>query len=133
MTFKNPTPVVVALLRCDGGLIAVQRGVAPFIGEWALPGGYVNEGENAETAICREVHEETGFLFAAELWAPVTTLCTPNNQLLIFLTCSDTFEPHLLDCFVSNEEATGIKVVGVNDELCFSLHTKVLRNTRLWG
>ena len=132
MAFENPTPVVVALLRCAGGLIAVQRAIEPFVDQWAFPGGYVDKGENAQIAVAREVFEETGYVFEAELWHPITTLCTPRNQLLIFMTCVDELEERGLAAFVPNPEATGVKVVGVNDELCFSLHTQILKTPGLW-
>ena len=38
----------------------IQRKNDPYKGSWALPGGFVEWGETVESAVLREVKEETG-------------------------------------------------------------------------
>ena len=53
---------VVFGYQADKGisLLLIQRRYAPFQSKWALPGGFVEENERLESAVYRELSEETG-------------------------------------------------------------------------
>ena len=57
VVWGNPVPVAAAVVEYDRGIILVRPRAKPAI--WALPAGYVEDGENAEQAAVREVKEET--------------------------------------------------------------------------
>ena len=54
-------PCVGAIVRDDDGrLLLVRRGTEPGRGQWSVPGGRVEPGEEPAVAAAREVLEETG-------------------------------------------------------------------------
>lgn len=65
-TYEHPRPAVTVDCAVFGvdeedlKVLLVQRGLEPFLGRWALPGGFVREDEGVDEAARRELEEETG-------------------------------------------------------------------------
>jgi len=63
---KTPYLTVDAVVIDKGKILLVKRKNIPFLGQWALPGGFVERGETLRKAVMREVLEETGLKTAPE-------------------------------------------------------------------
>lgn len=75
---RGPGPFVSvdACLDVDGRVVLIRRANPPH--GWALPGGFVDPGEDLATACRREVQEETGL--DAELVTQLFTYSDPKRD-----------------------------------------------------
>jgi 8-oxo-dGTP diphosphatase len=58
--YKIPSLTVDGIINEGKSILLIKRGRDPFRGLYALPGGFVEYGETVESAIEREILEETG-------------------------------------------------------------------------
>lgn len=56
-SYQNPTPTVDVVIEVPGGVVLIERKHTPR--GWAIPGGFVDEGESLAAAARREALEET--------------------------------------------------------------------------
>ncbi|WP_224369111.1 NUDIX hydrolase [Hyalangium versicolor] len=65
-TYEYPRPaltvdcVVFGMDEEDLKVLLIKRGLEPFLGKWALPGGFVRMDESLDNAARRELEEEAG-------------------------------------------------------------------------
>ncbi|MEO0205848.1 MAG: NUDIX hydrolase [candidate division WOR-3 bacterium] len=57
MSKSNPFPTVDIIIEVENGIILIKRKNPPY--GWAIPGGFIEYGESAESAAIREAKEET--------------------------------------------------------------------------
>jgi 8-oxo-dGTP diphosphatase len=74
----DPRVVVTAFVACGNRLLWVQRGLQPERGKWAIPGGFLENGETLAEGAARELHEEAGIVLAAD-------------QMQVYMTGTITF------------------------------------------
>jgi 8-oxo-dGTP diphosphatase len=54
--YRNPKPTVDVIVEVPGGVVLIERRHEPL--GWAIPGGFIDEGEPVEAAALREMAEE---------------------------------------------------------------------------
>jgi 8-oxo-dGTP diphosphatase len=135
--YQNPLPVAVALIPVqaidprDGllkvGLLVGRRGIEPKLGDFALPGGYI-EYEDWREAICREVMEETGIQISSTEGIKLLAVesVDQSRRLLIFGESTPISESALRQ-FEPTPECPEIKVLFAPELLAFESHTKIVR------
>ena len=58
--WANSAPAAEGLLERDGKVLLARRKLEPRRGFWDVPGGFLEEGEDAIAGLKREFREETG-------------------------------------------------------------------------
>ena len=82
--YKYPHPAVTTdcvIFGFDGAelkVLLIERGITPYKGHWAFPGGFLNPNETAEEGARRELCEETG-LDSAHI-EQLRTYSTPDRD-----------------------------------------------------
>ncbi|MET7707591.1 NUDIX domain-containing protein [Micromonospora sp. NPDC005413] len=128
--WRNPLPVAVAVLpvRTPQGLgvVAVRRDIEPARGLLALPGGFIEYGEEWSEALVRELREETGLVAAAEDARLFAVHGAPAGGTLMIFGVLPERPVEELPSSTPTEEATEWLVLTDPVELAFSTHTRAL-------
>lgn len=127
VAYRNPLPVAVTLLPVEDergtGLVVITRTIEPALGGVALPGGFIDFGEDWREAVVRELREETGIHARACEVALADALSSPAGHLLLFGLLpprpAATLPPS-----APTDETTGWHVLRSAEELAFPLHTR---------
>lgn len=61
-------------------LLLIERKNEPFQGQWAFPGGFVEDDEDLRLAAARELEEETGLRIAEDKFRQVGAWGTPGRD-----------------------------------------------------
>jgi ADP-ribose pyrophosphatase YjhB (NUDIX family) len=124
-SFLNPTPVAVMVQPVDDGLLVIRRGIPPHRGKLALPGGFIDHGEDWRAAAARELREETGLEINPDSVRELRVLSAPDGTLLVFGR-GPSLNREDLPTFVPTNETDERLVINEPTELAFGLHTQVV-------
>ncbi len=130
VSYRNPLPVVIVLvpvvMASGTGVLLIKRGIAPQAGRYALPGGYIESGENWQDAAVRELYEEANVeIDPAGL--TVRDVFSAPDDTLILATQSAPIAAAALGAFTPSEESVARDVVLDPIELAFPFHTQMVR------
>ncbi|MFC7547960.1 NUDIX domain-containing protein [Plantactinospora sp. GCM10030261] len=129
-SWRNPLPVAVAILpvRTDTGLgvVVVRRDIEPARGMLALPGGYIEHGEDWRSALVRELWEETGLAADASAVRLFAAHSAPSGATVNIFGVLPARRMADLPPSAPTAEATEWLVLTEPVELAFSTHSEVL-------
>ncbi len=123
MSYKNPIPTVDIIIELKDGIVLIKRKNPPY--GWAIPGGFIDYGESAESAAIREAKEETN-LEITDL-RQFHTYSDPNRDLR-FHTISIVFVAKAKGTPQAKDDAMEIGVFtkdNLPEEIAFD-HRKIL-------
>ena len=138
--YDNPIPVVAVLIPMaheflaqagmavqdipDKGIVLVRRKNPPYVGEWCLPCGYMNQYGNPKAEAAREALEETGLIVRAE---KILCVCNPVPGAVNQLTISYLARP-VGGILQAGDDASQVGVFAEVDlpDVCFRSHRMVL-------
>ncbi|WP_165988609.1 NUDIX domain-containing protein [Streptomyces sp. YIM 98790] len=133
-TYRNPLPVAVALVpvRTAGGvppgLVVVRRTAGDRTGGLALPGGFIDHGEDWRQAVVRELAEETGIPAGADEVRLADVLSSPDGHLLVFGLLPER-DAGRLPPSRPTDETDGWRILPApGGPLTFPLHTEAAAN-----
>ena len=72
-----------AIAIIDGKILLVKRKTEPEIGKWSIPGGHVDIGESLESAVERELYEETGLRGKCKIFVGSGEVISENSHKVI--------------------------------------------------
>jgi len=122
LEFKNAASTASLIVSDNEGLYLIKRKHDPFKNMWALPGGFLNCGEESlEEAALRELREETSLETLPEALVLICVNSEPNRDPRghvidhVYLVVSYTGVPE------ANDDAKEIRYFKFNDlpELAF--------------
>ena len=107
--YQNPKLVVGSVPEFEGRILLCKRGIEPRLGYWAIPGGFLENGETLEAGAAREAQEEAHIDVEIGSLLLVANV-THANQVHVFFR-SRMRTPH----FATTPESLEVRLVDIKD------------------
>ena len=124
--FLTVDTVILKLIGKDYHILLIQRRNNPFKDFWSLPGGFVDENEDLETAAKRELFEETCVKIEnlEQLKAFGKPFRDPRSHMVTVAFLGFVLEETIA---IAADDAKDVKWIAVNDlpELAFD-HDEII-------
>lgn len=107
--YENPRLIVGCVAEWQGRILLCRRAIAPRIGYWTLPAGFMENGETTAQAAVRETHEEAGAEVAIAAAFAIVNLASFNQIHLFYrgmMTQAD---------FAAGEESLEVRLFAAED------------------
>lgn len=98
------TSVVAVIINRAGEVLMTRRNIPPFHGEWVMPGGKIDLGEQIVRAVEREVREEVGLTVEVQELLDVFEHVTPGEDHYHFIILYYRCHPLSTDIVLNDEE-----------------------------
>lgn len=114
----------------DGRLLLVRRGRPPGEGQWSIPGGRVEPGEDDPAAVARELKEETGLDVAVGALAGTVDRPGPDGVVYEIHDYTATVTGGTLR---AGDDAAEVRWVGPDDLGALPITPGLLDALTQWG
>lgn len=132
-TYQNPKPIIVSVVLVEDEdnslkILGIKRGNKPHIGEICLPGGYIDNMENAQMAAARELKEETNITLNSNGFKIFDTQISKRNTLMIFAMYYKVIPSSKINWSFTNDENQELVKISKNMKLCFETHNMICQD-----
>lgn len=129
VVFADPKVGVGVLLARGEQVLLVRRGVQPGRGLWALPGGYLDAGEDPAAAAEREALEEAGLVVRAVGLLDLVHDASPGGASVFLTFLAQEDDPSAAPVADDDADEAVFHPVGALPTLAF---TSTARAVRRW-
>jgi ADP-ribose pyrophosphatase YjhB (NUDIX family) len=127
--YHNPVPAAGGVVLRDNRICLVRRAIAPRLGDWTLPAGFIEFGESAAACVEREIMEETALAVKAEgVLGAYPGFDDPRNCVILLIY--RTRETKTCEC-VAGDDADAVEFFPVDQipkNIAFRAHRLALRD-----
>ncbi len=128
--YLNPAPAAGVVLLRGSRVCLVRRRFAPRQGQWSLPAGFMEWGEEPAATAVRETLEETGLVVEATgLYAVESGLLPPDTPVVVIIYAAREIGGRL-DAGDDAEEVGFYALDALPGPVAFAAHRRVLARLR---